>query len=278
MNSGPMSDDRSRHGALGVFRRYVCDFVNRHDFSVLPEIMASDYTLFTAGHEIRGRDGSYRQAVAQQLEQFPGLIYTLHEIHVSHDAVAVHFTEHGASHRHRGLRASWGSIAVYRARDGVLVDCAIEQDFYSRGRQLASGAPMAVPSPAIAPWDTPESPTDAAAEAAVHEWLAQAGWEATPGLELNDGLPALPDDPRLRQSSIEVLDILSAGDVVAFRALQRGRRAEGYPAAGGSAAPHLHVAGLVRVSEGSITGGHVIQDRLGLYKRLRQQPRSPKPS
>jgi hypothetical protein len=269
MNSGPISDDSSGRGALGVFRRYVYDFVNRHDFRVLPEIMASNYTLFTAGHEIRGRDGSYRQAVAQQLEQFPGLVYTLHEIHVTPDAVAVHFTEHGASNRHQGLRASWGSIAIYRARDGALVNCAIEQDFYSRRRQLASGEPLAVPSPAIAPWDTLESPTNAAAEAAVHDWLADAGWESAPGLKLNDGLPTLPDDPRLQQSSIEMLDILSAGDVVAFRALQRGKRADANPAAGESPTPYMHIAGLVRVSQGSVISGHVIQDRLGLSKRLR---------
>jgi hypothetical protein len=269
MNSGPMSDDRSRCGALEVFRRYVYDFVNRHDFSVLPEIMAHDYTLFTAGHEIQGRDDSYRKAVAQQLEQFPGLVYTLHEIHVAPGAVAVHFTEHGASNRHQGLHASWGSIAIYRARDGVLVNCAIEQDFYSRRRQLVSGEPLAVPSPAIAPWDTPESPTNAAAEAAVRDWLAEPGWEVTAGLELNDGLPVLPDDPHLQQSSIEVLDMLSAGDVVAFRAMQRGKRAEGNSATAGSATPHLHVAGLVKVSKGSVISGHVIQDRLGLYKRQR---------
>ena len=71
MNSGPMSDDRSRHGALGVFRRYVCDFVNRHDFSVLPEIMASDYTLFTAGHEIRGGTAAIGRRWPSSSSSFP---------------------------------------------------------------------------------------------------------------------------------------------------------------------------------------------------------------
>lgn len=268
--------------ALRVFRRYVSDFVNRHDFTVLPQIMAPDYTLDTSGMEISGRDGPYREAVARQMRQFPGLQFTVHELFVSDNAIGIRFTEHGASTQHAGARAAWPSIAIYEAEGDRLARCTIEQDYYSRRRQLADRTPIAVDSPAIAPWDEIGLPRHQGDEAIVDAWLASGDWLSDGAVAIDDSRAMGAVDPVLAPGTVRVLKAISghapSGDTkVAFHALQTGSVTPGFASAAGGATgdtAHLHLSGLVTVRAGRIADGNIIRDRWGLFRRLASpQPR-----
>lgn len=262
--------------ALTLFRRYVTDFVNRHDFSVLPHIMQPDYTLHTSGLRIEGRDGPYSSAVARQMEQFPGLQFTLHRLFVIGDAVGVHFTEHGASHPHAGARAAWPSIAIYEARDGLLAQCTIEQDYYSRRRQLAERAPMPVGPPALAPWDEAEAETDNAAETAVTAWLQAGDWLVNEGVGIDDSGAMGRIEPVLGHGEIALTRLISGRthsgtSHVVFHAVQSGPVSPSFAQEAGSRAGEkasLHLSGFVTVRDGRIAEGNIIRDRWGLFRRL----------
>ena len=270
-----MSDSTSPP-IVALLRGYVTSFVNRQDFSAMPQYLAENYTLYTGGLEICGRDGPYRDAVARQFNQFPGLVYTLHEIYPTSDAVAVRFTEHGSSNRHAGRCAGWSSIAIYRARGGLLATCAIEQDYFSRRRQLGTGESIAVDSPAIAPWDAPVAAADASAEKTVRGWLADRVFTESREVHIDDSQVTGHVDPIIDPSGVEVLDILSSGPHVAFHAVQKGRLTGDFartsPMLRGSEV-HIHLSGLVTVREGSVIRGNIIRDRFGLYRRLASAPR-----
>nr|WP_281423065.1 nuclear transport factor 2 family protein [Sphingomonas colocasiae] len=262
--------------ALAIFRRYVTEFVNRHDFSVLPRIMQPDYTLHTSGLRIQGRDGPYRNAVARQMEQFPGLQFTLHRLFVTGDAVGVHFTEHGASRLHGGARAAWPSIAIYESRDGLLAQCMIEQDYYSRRRQLASRAPVAVAAPAIAPWDETDAETDPAAEAAVTAWLQAGRWLESRDIDIDDSGAMGAIEAVLDHGDVALTRMISgrtrSGEShVVFHALQSGPVSPAFAAAAGGRAGEaasLHLSGFVTLRDGRVAEGNIIRDRWGLFRRL----------
>ena len=262
---------KSSSPVVDLMRQYVTDYINRHDFSVIANFLAEDYTLHTGGLTVTGRDGPYRQAVAKQLDQFPGLVFTLHEIHHAGDAVAVRFTEHGASLRHQGRTAAWPSIAIYKVRDGRLASCHIEQDYFSRKRQLDDGTPIKVDAPAVAPWDTPERPPEPEAEATVRRWLADGAFLSEPGVQVDDARATGVVEQVVEDATVDVMTMVSAGDRVAFHAVQTGRLAGDFApelSPAGEASVRLHLSGLVGVSDGRITSGNVIRDRWGLYRRL----------
>lgn len=257
---------------LPLLRRYVTDFVNRHDFSVIADIMQPDYRLETGGHVISGRDGAYRSAVARQLRQFPGLVFTPHEVMVAGDCIALRFTEHGASITHGGRRAAWESIGLYKLRDGRLAGCAIEQDYFSRRRQLEDGPAMLVDTPAIAPWDSPPEPPNLSAESVVRDWLRSGQLADQPAVRVDDQRATGRVDPIIRQSSIDITDLVSAGDRVAFHAVQHGVLADDFGDGKAGTAAWMHCAGLVHVQDGGVTAGQVLRDRWGLYRRLSTGP------
>ena len=254
---------------LQVFRRYVTDFVNRHDFSVLPAIMAETYQLDTGGHVIVGRDGNYRDAVARQLKQFPGLVFTPHELFHVGDRLAIRFTEHGTSLRHEGRAAAWTNIAIYGVSGGRLARCAIEQDYFARRQQLLSGVASLVDHPHIAPWDVAPSKNNAHAEKIVRDWLTSATFQ-TGGIVNVDGMRV--EIPRIiRGGEVEVLEMLAGDDQVAFHAVHRGPLAGDFPTdqtTEPGASAFIHMSGLVRLRGREICGGNIIRDRWGLYRRL----------
>lgn len=255
---------------LRVFRRYVTDFVNRHDFTVLPEIMRDDYTLITSGMTISGRDGPYRTAVARQFDQFPGLMFTVHELFVSGNQIGIRFTEHGAE-REEGREAAWPSIAIYEVSDDRLARCTIEQDYFSRRRQLATARPVPVDFAAPAPWDEPERQPDPQAEQVVGAWLASAAFLDTPAVQIDDSHATGMVERIVDGGDIAIDKMVSGDGRVAFHAEQRGPLAADFGAETGAKpgdVVHLHMSGLVHVENGAVTGGNVIRDRWGLYRRL----------
>lgn len=260
--------------ALRLFRRYVTDFVNRHDFSVLGQIMCEDYTLETSGLTICGRDTSYRDAVARQMEQFPGLMFTVHELFVTPTAICIRFTEHGASVRHGGARAAWSSIAIYDVRDNRLSRCTIEQDYFSRHRQLSGKQIPTLDPPAIAPWDETEKPPDIAAEVIVRIWLESEAWLDTDSAVPCDDRAAGQAQLIVERGTVTIDRIVSGAGQVAFHAVHRGLLADDFAheaqVAAGTPA-EIYMGGLVTVTDGRIIAGHIIRDRWGLYRRLQQQ-------
>lgn len=253
---------------LSIFRRYVTGFVNRHDFSVIGDIMWPDYTLHTGGHAISGRDDAYRSAVARQFKQFPGLVFTPHEVMVAGDCIAVRFTEHGASIKHAGRPAAWESIGIYKLRDGRLAGCAIEQDYFSRRRQLEEGPAMRVDHPAVAPWDSPPEPPNPSGEQVVRDWLGSGKLTDHASVQIDDQRATRRVASILSQTAIIITDIVSAGDRVAFHARQEGVLLNGFSDGQPGTPVWMHCSGMVRVRDGAVADGHVLRDRWGLYRRL----------
>jgi SnoaL-like polyketide cyclase len=250
---------------VALMRRYVVDYTNRHDTAVCAEIMEPGYTLRMGPHVVAGRDDAYIPATVKQFTQFPGLGLTVHEIVTDGERLAMRFSEHGASARHRGAAASWTGIGLYRWNGERLVDNSVEQDYLARRRQLDGDGPDPVAPPAVAPWDTAPVPAAPAAEAAAREWIA-AG---LPGGDVrwDDG-----DDHRLLDDAASrVDDLFSAGDRVAFRLTRTGRYSgAGLPGLDDYAGlpATLHLVALVRVAGGEVVGGHGVRDRLGLARAL----------
>jgi len=184
------------------------------------------------------------------------------EIICSGDRLALRFTEHGASARHDGARAAWGGIGLYRWDGQRLLENHVEQDYFARRRQLAEDAPDPVEPPAVAPWDTRSVPADPAAETVVRRWLA-AGDLA--GVTVDDGHPSCS---LIGAERIGFNAPFSAGSHVAFHAVQHGPLTGEDPRFAGDGEAMLHLAGVVSVAGGRVTGGRVIRDRLGLLRRL----------
>lgn len=257
---------------VALMRRYTFDYTNRQDFTACDTIMVPGYTLHMGTYDLAGRDEHYKPATAKQFAQFPGLCLTINEIVTNGDRLCLRFSEHGASVRHHRARAAWSGIGLYKWDGERLTENFVEQDYYSRREQLASGVPKAVEMPALAPWDTQPEPTNAAAEAVVRLALQNGTWLDHQRVIFDDawngGVPQRVVDP----TTVRIDDLFSAGDRVAFRITQSGRlredfRTEGINAPVGSDIV-LHMAGLVTVADGGIVSGNVVRDRLGLYRRL----------
>ena len=121
--------------AVDAIRRYVFGFVNSHDFSVCRELMSDDYTLHMGDSEVVGREAAYIPAVQHQIDQFPDMGMTVHDVITDGDHVVLHFSEHGRTRD--GLVAAWPGVSIYRFDGTHLVECWVEQDHYSRRMQLA---------------------------------------------------------------------------------------------------------------------------------------------
>ena len=251
---------------VALMRRYVVDYTNSHDLTVCDEIMEPDYVLRMGPHVVAGRDEAYKPATRRQLEQFPGLGLTVHEVVTGGDRLALRFSEHGASVRHGGAVAVWGGIGLYTWNGRRLTGNRVEQDYLARRRQLAEGVPDAVAPPAPAPWDTVAREPDTAVERVARAWAAD-GLPAVGEVVLDDGRgPAALVEPE----TVEVDDLFTAGDRAALHVgvhgVYRGGL-DGCEDAVGAPAT-LHAAALVTVADGRVAAGRVIRDRLGLARAL----------
>lgn len=251
-------------------RRWVVDYFNRQDATVAQEFITPDYALHIGDYVFAGRDTAWLPAVAKQMEMFPGMGMTVHQVLAGADRVAVCFTEHGASGGPGGRIAAWSGVAIYRSNGTQLVGCVAQEDYYTRLRQLKSGVADAVDAPAAAPWDTVALPADAQAEAAVRRWLLGA-WPRPPaGVRCDDehitGVPL-----QFEVQSGKVTELFSSGPEVAFHVVQTGLYRGGLAGMAPSDRPvSLHCNGLVQVQDGQVVGGRVIRDRIGLRASLQQ--------
>lgn len=258
---------------VALMRRYCIDYTARHDLTVCDDIMVPEYTLHMGGHLVAGRDEAYKPAAAAQFRQFPGLCLTVNEIICSGARLALRFSEHGASRLHGGAQASWGGIGLYRWDGQRLTENFVEQDYFSRRHQLSDGMPEPAESPAIAPWDTPAAAPAPEAEEAVRAWLIAGD---ITGVTVDDGREA---HRIVAAEHTEIDDLFSAGNKVAFHAVQYGSLAGDDPAfpleaaaVAGEEQVSLHIAGIVTVAGGQVVAGRVIRDRHGLARRLATEP------
>lgn len=258
---------------VALMRRYVVDYTNRHDTSVCADIMEPEYTLRMGSHVVSGREEHYIPAARAQFRQFPGLVLTVHELMTNGSQLAMRFSEHGASVDRGGAVASWTGLGLYRWNGRRLVENFVEQDYLSRRRQLADGRPRPVEAPAPAPWDTVAEPPNPEAEQTVRDWID----EGLPGdaVRSDDGTGG----PLLRTHRTDIDVLFSAGDRVAFRLSRHGVYLGGLEeldelateVTGASCT--LHLVGLVRVAGGRVTEGHIVSDRLGLIRAIKNTTR-----
>ncbi len=258
-----------------VLRGFAVDFLTAHDVSVVETIMEPEYALSISGHLFAGRDDGYLPVTAAQLEQFPGLCVTVHDTVIGPDAVAMRFTEHGASVRHQGRCAAWGGVTLFQLKNGRLHQGWAEEDYFARKRQLASGIGDAVKPPHPAPWDAPCAEPDAGVDLFARHWLAApASWRDA---SLIDEISA--EDPRFADlvaiEKIDINQLFSAGNRGAFHLTCSGRYRGGFedidPARLGQTAT-LHLAGIFDVFGGAMSHVQVTADRLGLHRALMGPP------
>jgi len=256
---------------VALMRRYCYDYTNCQDFAACDSIMVPGYTLHMGTHDLMGRDEFYKPATQKQFDQFPGLVLTINEIITNGDRLCLRFSEHGASVRHRLRRAAWGGIGLYKWDGERLLENYVEQDYYSRRLQLASGQPIQVENPAIAPWDTEPEAANETAEALVRDALSTGTLLKSPGVQFDDGGAAGAIQQILAPTQVRINDLFSAGDRVAFHIVQSGHLmadfAPGHTDLVGTEVL-LHMAGVVTVRNGEVTAGRIIRDRLGLKRRL----------
>lgn len=251
-----------------LLRGFATDFLTCHNTSIVERVMAPAYCLSIGGFLLDGRDDNYLPATAAQLDQFPGLCVTVHDTIIGVDAVAMRFTEHGASIKHDGRVSTWGGVTLFKIENGRLRKGWAEEDYFARKRQLATGIPDAIRAPHASPWDGEPQLPDAQTEATARAWLADL--RTRPPL---DEISA--EGPRFGElvdiESVEIDALFSAGPRAAFHAVCAGRYAGGFDdidAAKTGQPVMLRLAGLLSTDGGIVTNAQITADRLGLHRSL----------
>jgi hypothetical protein len=253
-------------------RRWVVDYFNAQSDEAAREFVEPAYALEIGDHLFEGRDTQWLPAVRQQFRQFPGMGMTVHHVLAGSgdksDRVAIWFSEHGAAGGPGGPAAAWSGVAIYRALGGLLVGCCAQEDYFTRGRQLRARVTDPIDPPAAAPWDTLPLGSNAAAEAAVREWL-KGKWPQTSDAVRCDDDHITGQALQFEVTSLAVIDIFSSGDQVAFHVRQHGRYRGGLPGVPvRERIEMLNCNGILWVKDGAVFAGRVIRDRGGLKARL----------
>lgn len=250
-----------------LMRTYCIDYTNSHDLSVCDSIMEPDYVVRICRMALE-RDASYKPSVETVFARFPALGLVVHELVTNGDRLAMRFSEHGASVH--GELACWAGIGLYDWNGGRLTSCRVEQDFLSQRRQLDTGVPDPLEAPHLDPWSTARAvPGDERAERVVRAWLDVGDLAVADGGRI-DETPLEGFRRPLDVEEVDVADLFSAGDRVAFHATLRGRSTGEVEGLGGKgAALTIDAAGLLTVAGDRITDVRVVTDRMGAAMGLR---------
>ena len=258
---------------LDIMRRYVHGFVNSHDFTVPLEIMTSDYVLHVGTETIVGRDDRYLPAVQQQIDQFPHLGYSIHDLVTDGQAAAILMSEHGRSARRPDRQAAWIGVAIYRAEGDRLVECWAEQDHYGKRRQLETGIDDGLAPVATDPWAGHEAATpdaSAAAQPIVAAWLDRLEVWPPEGADLDPG-QAQAEQPRIRITGTSLGVVVAEGDRVGFNAGITGEYLGGLPGyderIGMTVQTWVGALGVLR--DGEVTGLRGASNRIAVNRQLR---------
>lgn len=270
--ANPPTHESVIHPLAQLLRGFAIDFLTAHNNAVVERIMAPNYCLNIGGLVFDGRDDEYLPATAAQLEQFPGLNVTVHDVVIGENALAMCFTEHGASIQDEGRRAAWSGITFFFTDGERFVTGWAEEEYIARKRQLTLGECEVIESPHIAPWDTQEQAKNPENETLVRLWIEHS--HPLKDIPNNKRLSPLDPDPDglvdIRGSRINAL--FSAGDRVVVHAEYHGIYAGGF----GDLSPLLigcqavlRFAAIVTISDGEIKAARITCDRLGLSRALR---------
>lgn len=263
------------HPLAALLRGFAVEFITGHDIDVAQRIMAPDYRLSIGGHILSGRDDEYLPPTAAQIHQFPGLCVTVHDVIYGDNALAMKFTEHGASARDGGRAATWRGITLFRTDGERLRWGWAEEDYFARKRQLVTGICDAVDPPHPQPWDVQPGAPNPEAEDVARRWLSTPKESA--GFSGADWLSRVgPEDPQpdalVQIHSTTINELFSAGDRVAFHlehdASYRGGFVDIEPKQIGRSVT-VRVAGMLTVQGGSVIDASMTTDRLGLYRFLK---------
>jgi predicted ester cyclase len=242
---------------VGLMRHYVEDYTNAHDLDVCDRIFHPDYRIHIGGATLGY--GEYEAMVRDAFSRFPDLGLVVHGFVTNGDRLAMHFSEHATSPAHGNRRAVWEGIGLYRrGPDGRLVENFVEQDFYGRRQQLASGEPVHLPDQDPEVWITPDVPASSATDDAARTWL-----EARSGADL-EKIPV--------RGPVTATDLFSAGDRFAARLSIRGRLEGdlyGVPREQQGREVAVDAVAIGRVRAGEVRGLRLIGDRFGLQQRLK---------
>lgn len=263
------------HPLAALLRGFAVDFITGHDIGVAERIMAPEYCLSIGGHLLNGRDAEYLPPTAAQIHQFPGLCVTVHDVIYGENALAMKFTEHGASSRDSGRSATWRGITLFRTDGKQLCRGWAEEDYFARKRQLTTGKCDAVDSPHPTPWDVHPAAPDPKTESIARRWLCSGEERAVlPGVnwlsKVDDSDPQPEALVDIQATTID--ELFSAGDRVAFHLQHEARYRGGFAdldsALVGRAVP-VRAAGMLTIRGGAVVEASITTDRLGLYRSLR---------
>jgi len=255
-----------------LLRGFAIEFLTAHNAEAAQWVMDPAYCLLIGGYLLDGRDEAYLPATLAQLDQFPGLCVTVHDVILGEDAMAMRFTEHGISIRNPGLAAAWGGITLFRTSGGRLRHGWAEEDYFARKRQLKTGVCDAILPPHQAPWDQPVLAPDSAMEAAA------LGWLHTPGallggqniVEICSQGPAFGG--LIAPSGLTINTLFTAGNRAGFHVACHGSYAGGFEDIDPALTGHpvtLQMAGMMSAdASGAIAQVQLSADRLGLHRTL----------
>ena len=251
-----------------LLRAFSVEFLTAHNADVARRIMADEYCLSICSVELGPRDSGYLPATVAQLDQFPGLCVTAHDVVIGRDAVALRFTEHGVSAREQRT-SSWGGITLFRIADGQLVRGWAEEDYFARKLQLRSGEVNLISAPHPAPWDQPVSEPDVVTERVVRDWLADPQNLVGAMDEISAGGP--PIRTLVTPVAVELSMLFTAGGRAAFHAVITGTYAGGFEDVSADRIGQpvtFPVAAIVDVIGDAVARVQLCGDRLGLHRSL----------
>ena len=254
--------------AVDAIRRYVFGFVNSHDFSVCRELMSDGYTLHMGDSEVVGREGDYIPAVQNQLDQFPDMGMTIHDVITDGEHVVLHFSEHGRSRD--GLVAAWPGVSIYRFDGTHLAECWVEQDHYSRRKQLAERTALPLLPASTAPFSGHAAQPSVAADASVRRWLEGISQWPPEGVEPDSGPYSRPSVELDHTEAIPNV-VVAAGDRVAFHATVWGDYRGSLQEADASRTTRLplHIAATTSVRAGHVEVDYIATNRVAFLRRLK---------
>lgn len=253
-----------------VLQRYCFAYTATHDFSVADQVMADDYTFHMGEHVFTGREEAYKPAADRQFRAYPGLGFAVHDFFSNGDRCAMFFSEFGYSTQYQ-TETAWHGVSLYRWNGEVLTECRIEQDYYGRRRQLTSKMPDPITRPAYAPWTRPVEAPSPENEAIVTTWLTAGGLLKSAIGSLDDELIA-PTIARvlLTNESVEVRDMMSGGNRVAFQVRIDGNYASGLPELAGHEGTRasLYATGIADIEGGRVVRLRGVTDRYTMERRI----------